>query len=458
MNSWLFYDVETVGLNKCFDQILEFAAIRTDAQWQPIQEIHHRLKLNRDQIPSAQAMLIHQLPLSACWEGMSEYEAIVSIHRLFNTPNTCTLGYNTLKFDDELLRFAFYRHLLPPYTHQYAQGCSRSDLLPLVVMYYLFKPDVLHWPEPFSLKLEALNAANDWVNGPAHRAMNDVEMCIHLIRQLSTERKMFDYLMGFFNKKTDQLRCQQLPKPFMDQQIPRTLALMILPSLGVEKAYQTPVLHLGGHQVYRNQNVWLRLDTIRFDELASEAWLTETRSIFKKWGEPGFLLPWNERYAMHLSQERQQMANANLTWLKEHPVACSELIQYHTHKTYPEVLNVDVEAQLYLNGFWSDEEWLWCETLHEKELTQWWDWIEVCPSPVIKKLALRLLDRRDPMKLNPHQRADLYAACAIDFKGQSKRTAMDLIQEIDALQSNIHQPWQAEILSHLKAYAMDLSN
>ncbi|MBW1941023.1 MAG: hypothetical protein JRI28_06590, partial [Deltaproteobacteria bacterium] len=30
MNTYLFYDLETTGLNKAFDQILQFAAIRTD--------------------------------------------------------------------------------------------------------------------------------------------------------------------------------------------------------------------------------------------------------------------------------------------------------------------------------------------------------------------------------------------------------------------------------------------
>ena len=28
--TYLFYDLETTGLNPCFDQVLQFAAIRTD--------------------------------------------------------------------------------------------------------------------------------------------------------------------------------------------------------------------------------------------------------------------------------------------------------------------------------------------------------------------------------------------------------------------------------------------
>jgi len=31
-SSYLFYDIETTGLNKAFDQVLSFAAIRYDQQ------------------------------------------------------------------------------------------------------------------------------------------------------------------------------------------------------------------------------------------------------------------------------------------------------------------------------------------------------------------------------------------------------------------------------------------
>ena len=36
--TYLFYDIETSGLNKCFDQVLQFAAIRTDLE---LHELEH---------------------------------------------------------------------------------------------------------------------------------------------------------------------------------------------------------------------------------------------------------------------------------------------------------------------------------------------------------------------------------------------------------------------------------
>ncbi|MDE4948930.1 exodeoxyribonuclease I, partial [Francisella tularensis subsp. holarctica] len=94
-----------------------------------------------------------------------------------------SIGYNTLGFDDELLRFAFYKHMLPPYSHQFKNGCSRADLFPIVKCYYLFCNEVLNWPkainegvqEKTSLKLENLNQNNNLYSGVrAHDAITDV--------------------------------------------------------------------------------------------------------------------------------------------------------------------------------------------------------------------------------------------------------------------------------------------
>ena len=128
MKTYLFYDTETSGLNQCFDQILQFAAIRTDMQLNELERHHFFIQLNSDVIPSPQALITHQIPLDQLLHGEKEIIAIKKIHELVNTPNTISVGYNSLEFDDEFLRFSFYRNLLPPYTHQYANNCGRMDI------------------------------------------------------------------------------------------------------------------------------------------------------------------------------------------------------------------------------------------------------------------------------------------------------------------------------------------
>ena len=174
----LFYDLETSGLNKSFAQVVEFAAIRTDMALREIERTHFYVKLTRDVIPAPDAFATHRLSMQTLAEGLAEPEAMAKFHGLLNLPGTISLGYNTLGFDDEFLRFSFYRALLPPYTHQYSQGCGRMDLYPITVLYRLFQPDVMQWPQTEAglptMKLEHIAACNGWLTGQAHHAMTDV--------------------------------------------------------------------------------------------------------------------------------------------------------------------------------------------------------------------------------------------------------------------------------------------
>src|SRR3990167_2568010 len=163
-STYLFYDIETTGLNKCFDQLLQFAAIRTDHQFNELERHELQIKLNPDVIPSPAAVMTHRIGPAEFMQGLSELEGVKKIHQLLNTPNTISIGYNSLGFDDEFLRFSFYKNLLPPYTHQYASNCGRMDIYPMTLLYYLFKPDHLNWPTKdgvVNLKLENLNACNN---------------------------------------------------------------------------------------------------------------------------------------------------------------------------------------------------------------------------------------------------------------------------------------------------------
>ncbi|UCD77875.1 MAG: exodeoxyribonuclease I, partial [Desulfobacterales bacterium] len=179
--SYLFYDIETTGLNKAFDQVLQFAAIRTDHQLNEIERHDIKVKLRPDVIPSPLAILTNRIPVSEPAGGLCEYEATVQIHALMNEPETVSIGYNTLGFDDEFLRFSFHRNLLTPYTHQYRNGCRRMDLFPIAIVYWLYQRQVLNWPvingKP-SLKLEHLGAENRMVNGQSHEALVDVETTV----------------------------------------------------------------------------------------------------------------------------------------------------------------------------------------------------------------------------------------------------------------------------------------
>jgi len=441
VKTFLFYDLETTGLSKPFDQVLQFAAIRTDAEWRELERYEYRIRLNPDVIPAPEALLTHRLGIHDIQQGMTEYDAIRHIHALLNTKDTISLGYNTLGFDDEFLRFSFYRNLLPAYTHQYAQRCGRMDLYPMTLMYYLYRDDMLQWPivdGKISLRLEQLNAANQLADSRAHDAMGDVETTLALAKRLATDTRMWQYLCDSFQKKKDLER--MLP-------LQQGMALCIRGRLGTADAFQCPVLFLGEHRHYRNQSVWLRLDNPLLQDTTAETIANTTRSLSKKPGEPDFLLPMTDRFCRHLTKERRTLAETNDEWLQNNPMIFSAIREHHLNFKWPVFPQTDWEAKLYLNGFYSPEEERFCRQFHaastppEKVALT-----ERAPSGILQHLTIRLLARCFPEALTPalteeynrfvdDSRSEDETRIPVDHQGKQRLTRQKALADTEALRA-----------------------
>ncbi|MBM94066.1 MAG: exodeoxyribonuclease I [Legionellales bacterium] len=349
--TFLFYDIETSGLNKAFDQVLEFAAIRTDAALNPIETHECLVQVSRDTLPDPHAVLVHHLTPQACANGQVESDAIRFIHRLMNQPGTISLGYNTLGFDDEFLRFSFFRHLLTPYTHQYAQGCGRADLYPMVLMYYLFRPNQLKWPrteQGVSMKLEALNSENQLASGRAHTALADVEATLALAQKLYQDQAMWSYLLGYFDKQTALKRLSDLPQVegFSKGQV----GVCVEGALGALNQFHAPVLILGMHQVYRNQCVMLRLDRKRLSTLDYTDLNEIQACMLRKKISESIVAPLN-RFESYWDDERRQLIQDNLKWCAQAIAPIQSIAEYCTGLTYPNVPDCDASAALYQVDF-----------------------------------------------------------------------------------------------------------
>ena len=482
MNTYLFYDLETTGLSKAFDQVLQFAAIRTDMNLNEIERHNLMVKLRPDIIPSPGAMITHRISIAQSMQGISEFEAMAQIHHLMNQPNTVNLGYNTSSFDDEFLRFCFHRNLLPPYTHQYQNGCRRSDLLPLTIMYYLYKREVLaHWPERDgkpTMRLEHLSEANQLASGATHNAMVDTEATLELARRLRTESKMWQYLEGYFEKDTDRKRIEKIPISFQSIAGTNRIALMINNEYGSANQYQVPVLLIGNSIPYKNQTLWLRLDNPKLHEIQATDIPTETSSseqkerfsknswvIRKKYGEPAIVLSPEQRYWNHLSEERQALVEQNKDWLQSHTTIFNQIIQYHCEYQYPKTPDLDIEAALYQNDFLSKKEQAISRQFHAASVSEKIPIVNQFADIEQRQLASRLLCRNYPdnnlpphltkdfedylRRVNPKNEEEAY----FDQKHQKRTTPAVALNEIDRLEKESElDSEQIQLLEELEAY------
>ena len=472
MSTYLFYDLETTGLNKCFDQVLQFAAIRTDMNFNELERYSTYIQLRPDVVYSPRAMITNRISIFESMTGLCEYEAVKEIHRLFNQPGTISLGYNSLKFDDEFLRFSFHRNLFPPYTHQYADGCYRMDVLPITACYLLFKHDILKWPEidgKPTLKLEHLSEKNKLATGMAHNALVDVEATVELARRLAEEGEMWNYLTGYFEKKEDMKRLAALPPFFGDDGGTESWGLLIGTRYGHERRYQIPVLSIGGSIPYSNQTLWLRLDNPDLRETTLERIEETTWVVRKKYGEADFILPPSKRFLANLDSERLAIVDENREWLRENRAIFNGIVDYYRSYEYPIIPDLDADAALYQMGFPDSSDQNLCSRFHSALPKDRAQLIDQFTKPEFKILAERILCRNAPseglsasLDAFQHRRSRCIwegQEPLIDYKGEAQGNYREVLTEItkirseenlDEEQGQLHEELEDHIKSGLK--------
>ena len=213
--TFLWHDYETFGVNPRRDRPAQFAAIRTDAALNEIgQPLMIYCQPANDFLPEPEACLITGITPQLCLEkGLPEHQFAATIERELSQPGTIGVGYNTIRFDDEVTRFMFWRNLIDPYAREWQNNCGRWDLLDVVRMAYALRPDGIVWPtkqdengapglmKP-SFKLTDLTAANGLAHESAHDALSDVRATIALARLIRTHNpKLWDFCLALHKKE-----------------------------------------------------------------------------------------------------------------------------------------------------------------------------------------------------------------------------------------------------------------
>ncbi len=222
-DSIFWHDYETYGANPKTDRPCQFAGIRTDFELNVIGEpLSLYCQPSDDYLPNPEACLVTRItPQIAAHEGVSEFEFISTINQAFSQPGTCVAGYNNIRFDDEVTRYALYRNLFDPYAREWQNGNSRWDLIDLTRLIYVLQPDAIRWPRRKdgapSFRLEELAGANGIGHTQAHDAMSDVYATIDLARLLKQQcPDLYDFVFKHRLKRNiQQLLQDNANKPLL---------------------------------------------------------------------------------------------------------------------------------------------------------------------------------------------------------------------------------------------------
>ena len=219
--SFFFYDLETSGFNPREARIMQFAGQRTDMDLKPIGEpVNVYIKLTPDVLPDPDAVLITGItPQQTLNEGLSEAEFLKYFYEEVVSPDTVFLGFNSIRFDDEFMRFLLYRNFYDSYEWQWQNGCSRWDILDLVRMTRALKPEGIKWPfapdgSPAN-RLEYLTKVNMLDHYAAHDALSDVHATIAVAKLIMQKQpELFKFALESRGKKKVQ-EIVESGKPFM---------------------------------------------------------------------------------------------------------------------------------------------------------------------------------------------------------------------------------------------------
>ena len=200
--SFFWHDYETFGRVPRRDRPAQFAGIRTDAALDEIgAPVMHYCQPAPDYLPDPESCLLTGILPQACLaQGLPEHAFADAIEHELARPGTIGVGYNSIRFDDEVTRHLFWRCLMDPYAREWQNDCGRWDLLDVVRVTWALRPDGIVWPTHpdgrASFKLEDLTRANGIAHDGAHDALADVRATIAFARLIRARQpRLWDFCL-----------------------------------------------------------------------------------------------------------------------------------------------------------------------------------------------------------------------------------------------------------------------
>ena len=248
--SFFWYDLETTGTDTALDRAVQFAGVRTDENLEEIEEGYELVcRPPLERLPHPEAVAITRFDYNEFLrKGLIENEFCRRISDEFERNETCVAGFNSIRFDDELIRQLFYRNFRDPYAREWKNGNSRWDLIDPLRAAYALRPEGINWPRKkdgsVSFRLEDLASANAVVHENAHDALSDVRATIGLARILKkAQPKLFDFSLSLRSK----INVQRILNP-----AGKNCAVYVSPKIGSENSNLGIVFPVCSHPINKN--------------------------------------------------------------------------------------------------------------------------------------------------------------------------------------------------------------
>ena len=465
MKTLFWHDYETWGVNPMRDKPAQFAGIRTDEALNVIGEpVNILCRPADDTLPHPEACLVTGLtPQYAHEHGMPENEFAAAVQRELGQAGTCGVGYNSIRFDDEVTRNLLYRNFYDPYGREWQQGNSRWDIIDMLRLCYVVRPEGINWPSNDdgapSFRLELLTAANDLAHEDAHDALSDVRATIAmaaLVRKV--QPKLYQHAFERRDKKSVRadlaLGSEQM-------------RLHISSKFGAAHAYASLVLPVAMHPTNKNEIICLDLR-----QSPEPVFDLEVDVLAQKLFSPSSELPPGEARvplkSVHLNRcpivltpalidskvaERmcidvgqcEQHRDQYLQLAGKHGAIQKKLQSLFSARVYD---NHDVEERLY-DGFMADADKRVMHSVVTSSARQLADNVFVFEDERLPELFWRYRARNFPAQLTRDEAGEWREFCRIVFE----RELPERIAVLDKLQADPSlAPEKASVLEQLRQY------
>ncbi|HEV2510368.1 exonuclease domain-containing protein [Bosea sp. (in: a-proteobacteria)] len=397
---YLFYDLETSGLEPCWDVPLQAAFLQADANLSAQREVTLRCRLPAHVVPSPDALIVTGVtPVMLENQPLSHLEMMAQIARIIaDCKPAMLIGFNTIRFDDEVLRQSFYQTLLPPYAASMT-GHGRADVLSMLRAVVMLEPDAVAIPRDDAgkpvLRLGDVCRANgiSLSEDDAHDALADVRATLDLFALLLERAPSTMATMLGHAKKSGPLALLEPGEPVI---LGGTLRL-------------TPVLPMIGSPTNPGARICIDLgqDPSGFIDLPALDLLARIRSSSSpvrqvKVNAQPILFGWDQAAHALVEAEPDSVYRERARALWAHPTFTRQLVLALEGQYADREPSAWPDAQLYSGGFVSDADAAACRRWHEIA----WEHrasfaAQHIADPRLRSLAIRQVFLNAPETLSP---------------------------------------------------------